>query len=275
MAKQQKPTEAIEKRGETAVAAFDYGEDAGRGFEGQSGEDLSIPFIVVLQALSPQVSGDQKVKGAEAGMLFNTVTEQLYSGEEGIVAVPSLTQHLYTEWVPRDAGGGFVGIHPIDADVVKKAKAAAESFGKYSTEEGNQLVETFQVYWTILDKDGDPAEQAVMAFTSAKIKAYKKWNTRLKMFQVAAPNGAKVMPPIFAHSVRITTEHQKNSKGSFYIAALDPAVESDMTKSLLPPDHAAFLAAKSFGKLIRDGAAAANYEASAKAGDGKDAEVPF
>ena len=64
----------VAKAKETGVAAsgFDYGEYSHSGFEGTTVNDLSIPFINVLQPLSPEVT-DQTIEGAKAGDLLNSV----------------------------------------------------------------------------------------------------------------------------------------------------------------------------------------------------------
>ena len=43
-------------------------------------DDITIPRVDVLQALSPQrkKTNAEYIEGAEEGMLFNTVTKQLY-----------------------------------------------------------------------------------------------------------------------------------------------------------------------------------------------------
>ncbi len=43
-------------------ATYDYGDDAGAGFEGTKGSDLSVPFLGVLQANSPQVEDNKNGK---------------------------------------------------------------------------------------------------------------------------------------------------------------------------------------------------------------------
>ena len=40
----------------TALATYDYGEDAGLGFAGQTNEDGKTPYLSILQGLSPQIS---------------------------------------------------------------------------------------------------------------------------------------------------------------------------------------------------------------------------
>ena len=47
----------------------------------------ALPFLKILGQLSPQVTqGDsQFISDARPGMIFNTVTNQLYDGQKGIV----------------------------------------------------------------------------------------------------------------------------------------------------------------------------------------------
>lgn len=242
---------AVAVRPSAELEAFDFGADAGDGFEGQTSEDYAIPFISVLQGLSPQCEDEEL--GARPGMLYNTVTEEVYSGKEGIEIVPVVTQHVFVEWVPRDQGGGFVGIHQIDSDVVKAAREASTEFGKFFTPEGNTLTETFYVYGLMVDEDGNEMV-VVLPFTSTKISVYKKWNTRLGTFRIGGQR-----PPLFAHRVRVTTEKQDNTKGSFYNLVLKPA-EGDMKSSLLNPKGDVFAAAKAARELVTGGNARVAYD---------------
>lgn len=251
------PSAALAKTTSTAVGAVhDYGVDAGQGFEHQTRADIAIPFLNVLQPLSPEITNNE---AARAGMLFNSVTEQLTDGKTGLVFIPATTRHVFVEWVPREKGGGFVGIHEIESEVVKNARAASKEFGKYTTPAGNQLQETFYVYGVLLDDEGAPGEMAILAFTSTKITPYKRWNTKINMFTVKTPSGAKVRPPLFAHQVRITTTKEKNNKGEFFNVDLQPAVNNSVAESLLPPGHPALEAAKDLRKLVDDGVAKADY----------------
>ena len=60
------------------------------GFENVDAKSLALPFLKVLGQLSPQVTqGDsQFIAEAKAGMIFNTVTDELYDGAKGIRVVP-------------------------------------------------------------------------------------------------------------------------------------------------------------------------------------------
>lgn len=244
----------VAKREALAVSKFDYGADANAGFEGQTSDEMQIPFLALLQALSPQVSGAKKVKGAEAGALFNTVTESLLGSE--VLFVPALREHVFVEWKPRKAGGGFVARHERESEVVRAAIEAAKEFGKYTTPAGNDLVETYYLYGMVVS--GTDLEPIVVAFSSTKIKVFKKWNTQVHMFTVEV-NGKKQRPPRFAHLLKIKTTPQTNAKGTFYNFVIEPA-NGSIKGSLLEPGDPRLQAAKALGEMVAAGKARAAYE---------------
>ena len=83
---------AVADKKQTAPAEIfaDMAEFAGEGMDSIGTEDMQIPFLRILQPLSPEVQkGDAKfIKGASAGDLFNTVTQQVWDGEDGVVLIP-------------------------------------------------------------------------------------------------------------------------------------------------------------------------------------------
>jgi len=249
-------------KGNLPAKAHDYSNYEGQGFEGQTRDDLSIPFINILQPLSPQL---ENIPNAKPGQLFNTVTLELYP--KGVLFVPAATQHVYVEWVPRDQGGGMVGIHAVNSDVVQAAKRDGE-FGRYKTAAGNDLTETFYMPGVVCDEAGNPVTMAMLAFTSTKIKVYKQINTRLNTFMLERPGGkGKVRPPLFAHLLRITGSALiKGSKGSYYNLAITSAGAS-LAESLLAPTDARFLAAKECQELFAQGVLQGNYGDAAQEED--------
>lgn len=264
----KKPAALAPKKTGGALAKYDYGEDAGKGFENTTQADFAIPFLSVLQTNSPECDkqSPKYIDGAEAGMLFNTVSKELIDGKAGVVIVPCDTSHVFVEWVPRTEGGGggagFRGIHDTDSDIVKAAKAAAQesgAFGKLPTEDKTELVETFYVFGLFLDDvDSEEAVDFVMIpFTSTKIKKYKSIMSRLRTF--------KGNPPLFAHRICIRSVPDKNAKGSFYNFDVVPAIDDDVGASLIPPTldgqpHPLLTSAKQFQTQIRAGSARGAYE---------------
>ena len=223
-----------------APAVYDYGDHAGAGFENTGREDYQVPMLYVTQALSPLV----QEKKVEAGMLVNNVTGEVF---DEIVLVPCLTQHVFVEWVPREKGGGFVGVHSIDSPEVAQAKASSKEFGDYWLPNGNQLVETFYVYCVT------PAmEQVILPISSSKIKKYRGWMTRARSILVPLRDGRRINPPLYAHRYRLSITQEKGQQGIYY--NIDVAFDGkDAADARLAPDSDLFVAASNFKRLASEG----------------------
>lgn len=255
-----KTTDVAVKEQNTAMAEYGaYADYAGAGFENQTSDDYSIPFLQILQALSPQLQENDSLR---QGMILNTVTGEVWDGKKGIAFVPATTQHVYVEWKPRDAGGGFVGIHEVNSDLVNHAKAASAEYGKYSTPDGNELIETFYVYGIALDDDGN-ASEAVLAFSSTKIKKYKGWMTKAKTIQIPLPDGRRIPAPLFAHRYRLKTVSEKNNKGQFFNWDAIAFDGKNAQQARLLPDDPLFQSAVNIKSMIEQGKARAAYESQA------------
>ena len=238
---------------ETAMAeASMFADYAGQGFENTTADDLKIPFLGILQALSPQLEQNTALR---AGMLFNTVSNDAFDGKVGVGFIPATTQHLFVEWKPRKEGGGFVGQHLPTSDVVKAAKAASTEFGKYKTPAGNDLIETFYVYGIGITPDGERF-QVGLAFKSTNIKKYKAWITKASaiQIQVSVDPPRRIAAPLFAHRYRLVTVAEKNNKGSFYNWEINFDGENAQAARISPKSED-FLAAVDIKKAIDSGTA--------------------
>ena len=252
---------------------YDYGNDAGSGWENTGTEDFTIPFLAVLQSNSPQIAETEAeyIEGAKAGMLMNTATQELFDGKDGVELVPCYTEHLFVEWRNRQTdGGGFIGIHTTDSDIVARAKAASTQFGKYTVPvEGgvdHDLVETFYIYGMIVAGD-DIVGPCMVSFSSTKIKAYKGIMTPLRQ--------VKGRPPLFAFKLKIVTVAEKNTKGSYYNFKIVPAGGSAVD-SLIAPDHPFVLAGKEFKDQVAEGKAKIDHGGgNAGDGSGNEKNAPF
>ena len=100
----------------------------GTGLEDTTTEDFAIPFIRVLQPMSPQLQRQHGsyVEGAKAGDLYNTVTGESYDGEKGISIVPCAYNKKYIEWIPREKGGGLVNANH-DISILSKCTRDPET----------------------------------------------------------------------------------------------------------------------------------------------------
>lgn len=211
-AKQQLPAE--QQQAGTDMAVYEgYEADRGAGFENQTAEDISVPFIEVLQAQSPEVMVED---GPKAGTFINRTTGEIFSGKEGVAFIPAVTSHVVVEWVPREKGGGIVGTYDLDDPLIVKVRNE-QPLGKYThPTNGNDLIETFYVYGLFIPPDGSAPHPAVLAFSSTRIKAYKDWMFRARSIVIALPDGRKLTKlPLFSHQYRLTTVAQENTKGKW------------------------------------------------------------
>ena len=119
-------TNAVKKKEETNIVTFDtsvFEEDAGKGLTNLGSEDLSIPFLRILSDTNDEVKkrSPKYIEGAEVGMMFNTLTRELYSGEEGVQVIPCAYQPQLIEWSDRGKGTGApVNIHPVSSNILSK-----------------------------------------------------------------------------------------------------------------------------------------------------------
>jgi hypothetical protein len=240
----------------------DYGTDAGAGLD-LSIDDLLIPFVKLLQNDSKQCcKGDEShIDGAEAGMIANTATTDLFDAEEGMLVVPSARRRTFVEWQPNQ--GGFVGEHDPRSVVVLKALASGAKKSELKTEAGNDLQETFSVWGIVLDAERNPVGYCVVPFTSSKIKPYRSYWTQIDAAKVC--KGA----PIFANVMRITSrfvsDHPSGKKFHNYV--VKPA-DGSVLESMLAPDDPAYVAARDLREAIQQGRAKADQNTAEREGGG-------
>lgn len=206
-----------QKAGTTDMAVYEgYEADRGAGYENQSSDDISVPFIEILQAQSPEVQVDD---GPRAGTLINRTTGEIWPGKDGVSFIPSTTSHELVEWVPREKGGGLVAsysMNPGSTDPFAENIRKTQPLGKYTNpDNGNDLIETFYVYGIFVE--GDQSHPAVLAFSSSRIKDYKDWMFRARAIVITLPNGRKLTKlPLFSHRYRLMTAAKENSQGKWF-----------------------------------------------------------
>ena len=83
-----------------------FEDDAAKGLGTIGQEDLALPFLKILGQLSPEVNkrDGKYVEGAEPGMIYNSVSGELYDGVKGINVIPCFYKLEYIEWKDRGEG---------------------------------------------------------------------------------------------------------------------------------------------------------------------------
>lgn len=257
--KDDEKKDALIKKNEE-IAKYDYGDHLGAGFEDTTTEDFAMPFLGILQDLSPAVK-DGTVEGAEIGMFINSATNELYDGQKGIRAIPCFRQRKFIEWIERKKGGGYVGEYSPEDPVVKKAKDESIEFGKFKIGD-NDLVETYLAYWILLAEDRDePIGQVVTSFKSMNIKKYKNFMTTANQIRIQGKPA-----PIFAHVYRLKTVSETKPGGTFF--NWDIRLDGkDALSCRINPESDMFKAALSLHEMARDGKAKVDHTKETHDGD--------
>ncbi len=262
MKKEKLNMNQVAKKESTAVALGSMFEaDALVGASEMGAEDFALPFLRVLGQLSPEINKhDSKyVEGAEAGMIFNTVTKETYDGEEGIKVMPCYYKREYVEWSDRGQGTSApVQIHSVNSGIIKTAKRGADY--KDRLPNGNYLENTAS-YFVMDEKMGT----ALISMKSTQLKVSRTWNSMMNGIKLEGKNGL-FTPASYSHLYRPKTVQQSNDKGTWF----GWSVEKDGPVQ----DKSLYEAAKSFAISCSSGdvKAKASEEGSNKSND---EDVPF
>jgi len=190
------------KKTNTALAgADDFAGLAGEGFGETSASDFVIPRLGLLGELSPQLkkSNAKYLPTAEVGDIVDSALGEILAkgyagGNVHLLPVKRVKEVL--EWKPRTAGGGLVSREPLVGnfeDLAKRrgAKLNEEKY-EWKLANGNELIETWQLYCLDLSRDGMPV---FVPFKKSNIKVIKPWFT--KRANTKFPGTQNALPLLF------------------------------------------------------------------------------
>lgn len=173
--------------------------DQHRGSENVGVEDLVIPRLEIVQALSPcrKRSDAVYIEGATEGMLFNSLTRELYG--ESVIVIPVLFRKEYLLWRDREKGGGFAGAHPTQL-------AANERRQEQEVPDDWEALETAQHFVLIVKDAAGTTEEAVLSMARTKLKISRQLNSLVRL------NGADR----FSRAYVVATAEESGAKGDYY-----------------------------------------------------------
>ena len=189
--------------------------DAGVGLENITTEDMQIPFIRIIQALSPQLQKDDPlyIKGAEQGDIFNTVSQEIYKQDEGVTLVPAFFEKKFLEFQLRSSGGGFVReLAADDKDITMTSREGTIEM----LPNGNELVRTHQHLVIAKSADGTIAP-SVLDMKKTQLKVSRRWNT----LKNSARLPSRALMPIYGTAWQLTTVLEANDRGKWFNYKID------------------------------------------------------
>ena len=231
-----------EKVNAGALSVNMFEADANQGVGNLTHEDLALPFLKILGQLSPEVNkrDGKYVQGAEPGMIYNSVTGELFDGEKGIEVVPCHYKLEYIEWQDRGEGSGApVAIHPSHSDIMTKTTRDASY--KDRLPNGNYIEKTASHFVVVL---GNTPSTALIAMKSTQLKISRKWNSMMVSIKMKGKNGM-FTPASYSHTYKLRTTQQSNDKGTWFgweVSKIGPV-----------QDSALYQQAKSFADSVSKG----------------------
>jgi hypothetical protein len=225
-----------------------FEEDAAKGLGSIGQDDLALPFLKILGQLSPEVNkrDGKYVEGAEPGMIFNSVSGDLYDGVKGIDVIPCFYKLEYIEWKDRGEGPGApVAIYDSSSDIMSKTKADASY--KDRLPNGNYIEKTASHFVIIT---GDSPSTALISMKSTQLKISRKWNSMMSGIKLKGKNGLYT-PASFSHIYKLKTTQMSNDKGTWFgweVSKVGPITDASIYQQ-----------AKSFSESISKGAVKAKH----------------
>ena len=203
-----------------------FEEDAAKGLGNIGQEDLALPFLKILGQLSPEVNkrDGKYVEGAEPGMIFNSVSGDLYDGVKGIDVIPCFYKLEYVEWKDRGEGPGApVHVYDSSSDIISKTKPDANY--KDRLPNGNYVEKTASHFVIIT---GDSPSTALISMKSTQLKISRKWNSMMSGLKLKGKNGL-FTPASFSHIYKLKTTQMSNDKGTWFgweVSKVGPVTDS-------------------------------------------------
>jgi|TARA_A200000113_G_C8868567_1_gene355683 hypothetical protein len=215
--REEQSNEVAIKKEAGAIANVNIEQFADEGFDNVDSKSLALPFLKVLGQLSPQVTmGDSNfIEEARPGMIYNTVTDQLYDGSKGIRVIPCYYKLEYIEWRDRGQEGSSapINVYPSDSDIMSKTTRGDD--GKDRLENGNYIEETASHYVMIVEED--KTSTALITMKSTQRKKSKKWNSMMMSLRQKKKDGKGFFKPApFTQNYLMKTVLEKNNLGSWY-----------------------------------------------------------
>lgn len=187
-------------------------------------EQARFPRLKLIQALSPErTKGNEKyIPGLEDGSLVlqSETATRIIDGEEGIVVIPLAVRKRFVEYVPRDAGGGFVAMYDTkeQADMDRDPE--------------NDLQTTIE--FLCIEAGAEEPTPFTITFDSvSKLGVAKKWAGFIAMYKTL--DGVKYL---------VTGKQQLNKKKqAYYVFNIQPvgwvdkaqhALVQDLSKTMEP-----------------------------------------
>lgn len=201
------------KESNNAVAIMSQFEGVDTGFEEMSADDLQLPRLKLLQAMSPELENDDALR---AGHVLNSVTGDWWPSDQGVKVIPCVYHKTYVEWAPVGSGAkGPVAVHQSKEVMNDTIRGDDNKFYK-NDNSGNYIEETANYFVLIVGGKGETS-QAVISMKSSQLTPSRNWNSKMKNLKIQNSKGTYFTPPMWSHSYLLKSEKRKNGDKTWYV----------------------------------------------------------
>ena len=175
--------------------------DASLGNENVGSNDLLLPYLKLLQAMSPEVQeGPNNVEGARPGLILNTLTHETF---EELLVVPVHFSTEFSVFAKRGApvqGPAKFGSYGSEVDAAEALIAAGKDSNQYDIIQSGRNI----IY--VLDESGQIQTEALMYMDGSKLRVNREWNSLIRQTE----------RPRFSGVWKLSTRRQSNAQGSWF-----------------------------------------------------------
>jgi len=175
-------------------------------------EDNLVPYIYILQPLSPQVQKKQEgyIEGAEPGDIWlRNLTPPIVKGEEGFIFQFCHFWKNFVEFIPRSAGGGFVAAY--DEPPNGTVEVVTDNVKRLINPEKNTEIIEYRYHAGLVHR-GLERHPFIIPLKSTGHTTSKTLMPLLRKF---FPNST-VRSKSYHTLIKMTTVHMQNKKGQWF-----------------------------------------------------------
>lgn len=223
---------AVARRAPAAVATSTIDDDdlaqfQGAGMETATAADFAIPRLRIVQKGSKNLEKGSElfVEGAEVGMIINSVTNELYDGQEGIDLVLVSYRRAHLNWWPIGSrkGKGFIKDYGADPAILEKT--TRDDKGNSLLADGSEIVPTAEYFAYLVDTETGKADQVVISMAKTQMIKSRKLITLASTYYVPNSQGVMKQAPLFYRLYHFSTKPESNDKGNWFGWEITPGAD--------------------------------------------------
>ena len=179
---------------------------SGAGLEDFEAQDLATPWLVLVQAMSPQLIESHELYNPEArpGRILNTQSGAVF---KEVHVIPCRYTFRTVEWKPRSSGGGFVASY--NREEARALQIDTDNLTGRQYHNGNELQQTSNYLCIVQEEKWTPV---IIVMKSTQLKKAKRWNSMIM-------SGGT---DIYSCMYRLGVVSESNNKGTYFGWQIQP-----------------------------------------------------